>query len=455
MTTSGKNALDQLIALWNQPNPWGYDLAELAPLQIAAAQHRFDERRSQIKVLDSLATDNGVDRINTLQDFVPLLLSHTSYKSYPASFLTKGRWQLMTQWLGTLSTQPTTNVNVDGIRDIDDWIARLHDAGHFVISSSGTSGTSSFVNQTADDREFHRMTIAKSGEVTCGLKSEKRFLYFNASPRFGRNMAAENSKLVAQTYAKEEFHLSDEYVAVAELDRLAMLRKAVIDGTATADQIAAAEGESSQQAQETEKKIQRFLDNLFERRHEPIYLFAGANMVWRIVEAGRSRGIKDGEFNPELLLRTGGGMKGFRGPVDYLDDALKFFGIGKERVSHGYGMTELLAPHPKCSAGAFHVPPTTLLILLDKAGQKVLNQTQGVVEGRGAFFDLTLTGRWGGVISGDRLTVNFDRCACGWHSPGIVEIARYKDLPEGDDKLSCAGQVDTYIRGFAGGDWQE
>jgi hypothetical protein len=35
-----------------------------------------------------------------------------------------------------------------------------------------------------------------------------------------------------------------------------------------------------------------------------------------------------------------------------------------------------------------------------------------------------------------------------------MEVARYRDLPEGDDKLSCAGQVDTYIRGFVGGDWQ-
>jgi hypothetical protein len=51
------------------------------------------------------------------------------------------------------------------------------------------------------------------------------------------------------------------------------------------------------------------------------------------------------------------------------------------------------------------------------------------------------------VISGDRVTVDHRHCACGRRSPAIVEIARYSDLPEGDDKLSCAGTVDSYVRG--------
>jgi hypothetical protein len=94
------------------------------------------------------------------------------------------------------------------------------------------------------------------------------------------------------------------------------------------------------------------------------------------------------------------------------------------------------------------------LLLLDKSGEVLINQPSGVVEGRGGFFDTVLQGRWGGVISGDRIKVNFDPCPCGRESPSVIEITRYTDLPEGDDKLTCAGQIDSYIRGFAGGDWQ-
>ena len=121
----------------------------------------------------------------------------------------------------------------------------------------------------------------------------------------------------------------------------------------------------------------------------------------------------------------------------------------------GYGMTELVSPALACEHGAYHFAPTTIWMLLDKSGERIVNQPGGVVEGRGGFFDVMLDGRWGGVISGDRLVVNFGPCKCGRTSPSTQDITRYKDLPEGDDKLSCAGQVDTYVRGFVGGDWQE
>jgi hypothetical protein len=71
------------------------------------------------------------------------------------------------------------------------------------------------------------------------------------------------------------------------------------------------------------------------------------------------------------------------------------------------------------------------------------------VIGRGAFFDLSIDGRWGGVISGDRVEVNFGPCSCGRASPSIADtVVRYADL-EGDDKINCSGTIDAYVRGMA------
>jgi hypothetical protein len=62
---------------------------------------------------------------------------------------------------------------------------------------------------------------------------------------------------------------------------------------------------------------------------------------------------------------------------------------------------------------------------------------------------LSLDGRWGGVISGDKISIDFSPCACGNKGPSIRDdIARYADL-EGDDKIGCAGTVDAYVRGLA------
>ena len=69
-----------------------------------------------------------------------------------------------------------------------------------------------------------------------------------------------------------------------------------------------------------------------------------------------------------------------------------------------------------------------------------------------AFFDLALSGRWGALITGDRGELTIGRCACGRRCATIADsVIRYIDLPEGDDKVSCAGTVDAYVQGLIGG----
>ena len=87
-------------------------------------------------------------------------------------------------------------------------------------------------------------------------------------------------------------------------------------------------------------------------------------------------------------------------------------------------------------------------LILDKTAEKLLNPTdcKGVVEGRMALFDLLTDARWGGLISGDKVIVDFDSDG-GYQGPLVRNVARYQDLEEGEDKLTCAGTVDGYVRG--------
>jgi hypothetical protein len=75
------------------------------------------------------------------------------------------------------------------------------------------------------------------------------------------------------------------------------------------------------------------------------------------------------------------------------------------------------------------------------------------VTGRLAAYDPAWSGVWGGVISGDRVTARFGPCPCGAPSPTIdADIVRYSELSAaGDDKLTCGGTIDAYIRGVVGG----
>jgi hypothetical protein len=75
------SALETILQLTTQADPYRNVPAGLRDLQIAALRERFAERRRQIKILDRRASETGIDEIRTLADAVPLLLAHTNYKS--------------------------------------------------------------------------------------------------------------------------------------------------------------------------------------------------------------------------------------------------------------------------------------------------------------------------------------------------------------------------------------
>ena len=95
------------------------------------------------------------------------------------------------------------------------------------------------------------------------------------------------------------------------------------------------------------------------------------------------------------------------------------------------------------------MPPWLVCLPLNKHGDALVPSGAGKTEGRAAFFDLSIDGRWGGIITGDRIEVDFGPCACGAHTPSIRDnIVRYSDLT-GDDKIACSGTIDAYVRGLA------
>jgi hypothetical protein len=120
-----------LLRYKDDPSYYEITRQELEPVWLAAANERLAEHRASIPVLARVADEAGVAEIRSLNDLVPLLFAHSSYKSYPDTFVSKGRWDLMNQWLDTLSSARVEGVDVDGVRNQDDWIERLRAAGHW------------------------------------------------------------------------------------------------------------------------------------------------------------------------------------------------------------------------------------------------------------------------------------------------------------------------------------
>jgi hypothetical protein len=143
------------------------------------------------------------------------------------------------------------------------------------------------------------------------------------------------------------------------------------------------------------------------------------------------------------VITGGGGTKGADLPDDYEQQILDFFGLTRANVQLGYGMSELSAGCPMVD-DRYRPMPWVIPLILDDAGEALLHADDGLVEGRFAFFDVSIDGRWGGVVTGDRVVADFS-------TPNVSvvhgSVVRYSELEGGDDKLTCAGTVDAYVRG--------
>jgi len=418
---------------------------------IEAIDAKFQERRHQVPVLHQRAEAEGITAITSREDMVPLLFPHTTYKSYPESLIAKGRWSSMNRWIDSLSTHRVTEVDVTGVSDVDEWIEALEAAGHLVSSSSGTSGKGSFLNKSVRDREANMQNMI-DGLTELGMPPERRWHVIPVGPDTGQSAHVAMRDLIIDNYRRPDgiplFEGTPPVGHHRYMARLQAMRRAMADGTATPDDIAAFEAEAHGRAAEQERRLHHWADHILARPTEEIFFNAQFTQLFRLVEILREKGAREGSISGANALTVGGGLKGSTLPADYQEQIFGMLNIAPERFFHYYSMQELNLRMPRCLGGRYHVPDGLVLFVLDKDGEKLADVVDGRVEGRAAFFYLTVDGRWGGTISGDRIVVEQGVCPCGHAGETILpDIARYSDLGN-DDKITCAGTMDAYVRGF-------
>ena len=284
---------------------------QLEPLWLEAANERLAEQRERIPVLARVADEAGIAEIRSLDDLVPLLFAHSTYKSYPDTFISKGRWGLMNQWLDTLSAERVEGVDVEGVRDQDDWIERLRAAGHWALVTSGTTGKNSFLPATAADRDFSVALLEKGMEREYGPESRDRAV-FVLGPKYGSHRAALHFRKMAEGYGRPDatFFLTEEPMRVSAVSRMAELRQKIAAGTAKPSEIAAFERDAAARQEEMAALLDVMIDRLLEYRQEPMIIAGFWAQFWTVVERARERGITAVDFHPDTRVAGGGGNKG-------------------------------------------------------------------------------------------------------------------------------------------------
>ena len=425
--------------------------AEVESLQLRAAQELFETRRSQIGLVQRRAEEAGVTSIRRFDDIVPLLFAHTVYKSYPTSFVEKGQWKRMNQWLSTLSVADVSGMDVSGVQNVDDWIDRLWQNGHMVLATSGSSGKCSFLNHTRGDQATKKRHF-KHSVLWPHLRGEIQRTLFWLGPIKGPNSAVEAAIFNRENFGKpgSTYALSDEPLKISEVSRTAAMRKKIAMGEATPTEIANFETEAAAKGARGHAALLKLADTILDHRHEPILLTGMWAQHMVLLQRARERGIPDGDFHEQSVVTAGGGVKGIVLPPDYKEQVDRFY--GKVIRPGAYGMTELAQLMPRCERGRYHRAPGLITLVLDQPGERLLTEADadgnGHATGRFGFLDLVYEGRWGGIITGDKVTIDFSPvCACGRPGPTLLDnISRFAQTGE-DDHIGCAGTIDSYIRG--------
>jgi hypothetical protein len=280
---------------------------------------------------------------------------------------------------------------------------------------------------------------------------DRRMFGLAAAASLPRNMTIRNAlKEAFGLPGVEQFLFPVPSITVGSITRMITLRKAIADGSARPGELAEFEATSAERQKAVDAAAGICADALIAARKDKLYISGFWSNLYNIAVEIRSRGYSGKDFRPENTCYIGGGLKGATLPPDYREFIFETLNMRPENNFQMYGMQEIGSALPRCQKGGrYHVPPWVVALPLNKEGDELVAVGKGEVEGRAAFFDLSLDGRWGGVISGDRIHVDFSPCACGNASPSIRDdIVRYSDIA-GDDKISCAGTVDAYVRGLA------
>ncbi|MFF7984236.1 hypothetical protein ACFZDK_34845 [Streptomyces sp. NPDC007901] len=445
------SAREQIRALVRSGDTFRQPAEEVRELQLEAAREAFTAHRERIPLLRTRAEETGVREITALADLVPLLFSHTSYKSYPVSLIESGRWDRLLRWYSTVSVVEPVDVDVEGVTDIDEWTDRITAVGHRPYITSGTSGKVSFLNCDTDDLDFLHTVLEN---LTCWpdpLPPKPTRRGYLLAPASGPMRSIDGFRWHADVFARpgETRLLTDAPLKVSELMGSALLRRRMAEGTATPREISSFETASASREQELDAALTAIVDDILAHRDEPLLIAGMNNQQFTLIQALRARGVADGSLHPDTLVLSGGGNKGRALPDDYQQQFAAFYD-GVRRV-RSYGMTELQGSCLACENGRYHVPPWVIPLVLDQSGETLLNTEHGVREGRFAFLDVSLSGRWGGLISGDKVSVDFSPCDCGRPGPAVLpDIQRYGELG-GDDKITCAATLDSYVRGMIHG----
>ncbi len=426
----------------------------LEELQTEALSIRFEQQKDRIPALSKLADAQGITRIGEFNEVLPVCFEHTIFKSYPSFLLEKGQFDKLTTWLNRLTAHDLSKVDASGCKSIDAWLNLLCAETELdPIATSGTGGTMSFAPRDKSDWRTQVLgglriqMLQEFGVPSTAADLNEKLHVFWPTHADGHTSMFRTGHYARKFMAMEcDDHFHPVYNSPGDTDVMflaARLRSAQARGDNRVNVLPSLlERRAELEAIERDRpaKTAEWLESMTSLSDKRVFVMGPWMLLYDFAKKGLAAGKKC-NFAPNSVFQTGGGGKGMVVPDDWADVTGRFF---NSRFKWVYGFNELTALSVKCEHGRYHIPPWAIPLILDPETSKPLPRN-GVQVGRAAFFDVAINGVWGGIISGDKVEIDWNPCPCGRTSAHLSDqIVNISEEKGGSDKITCAATPEAH-----------
>jgi hypothetical protein len=412
------------------------DRAELEQLQMHAISVRFGSLLGKLRSLQLLADATGTRQLTSLEAVAPLLFPHSFYKSYDEQLLNQGRYQDLTDWVQKLTAIDLKKAREQEFATLDQWFDMLESkAGLIVSHSSGTTGRLSLVARSKAEIEnnarYAKLSIPDWTGKAIDSKRPAQFSVIWASFAEGYSAVSRGSNAFRYGYAKtpQDFYPSIpgrlsadwHYFTLCTQRAQAAGQSQPIASPYVADQHAKMDASFKAHDAQTDAILDLMEDKL---KDERVLLVGAPFVLLQLAQAGARRGLSN-VLAPGSAIMSFGGLKGKPAEERMTETILRFGGV--DAFTNLFVMTEAGSALIACKQGHFHLYPWVVPYLLDPV-TGVLLPRDGTRTGRLALFDLLAKTYWGGLVTADKVTLDWSPCACGRGSARIhPDIGRFDD----------------------------
>jgi hypothetical protein len=429
----------------------------LEELQTAALSMRFEQQKERIPTLSKLADRQGITRVGEISEVLPLCFEHTIYKSYPTYLLEKNQFDKLTTWLNRLTAHDLSKVDTSGCDSIHSWLDLLcAETDLDAISSSGTTGTMSFTPRDKSDWRtqilggYRIQLLQKFGEPPSQADLNEKLHVCWPTHADGHTPLFRAGHYLRKYLALgSDEHFHPMYDSPGDTDVMylaARLRAARARGDSRVNvPQSLLERRSEIEAMERDRpaKAAKWMQTLVsDLNGKRVFFFGPAQLVYDVAKKGLDEG-KICHFAPNSSVQAGMGGKGFAMADDWVEVIDRFLNFDG-RYGYFYGFSEQTGISVMCEHDRLHMPPWLIPLILDPETSELLPR-EGVQGGRAAFFDLAINGVWGGLITGDKVEIDWGECPCGRTTAHVSkDITRFSVAQGGTDKITCTATPEAH-----------